>query len=140
MPETKLLVYSDGGARGNPGPAAYGFLIKDQDQQVIHEFKAFMGNNTNNQAEYQGVLNALQWLLNNPTQASEAICHLDSLLVVNQLSGKFKIKQPGLIKLAQQTHKIISALPYPITFTYIPRAQNHEADALVNQALDAALL
>lgn len=138
-----LTIHTDGGARGNPGPAAIGFVIKDK-TKIIAKEKKYIGNTTNNVAEYQAVLEALGWLkkdLSGPKPLSSrqisCIFYLDSALVVNQLSGHFKIKTPHLLPYATQIHHAVKELGLACQFVYIPRTKNQEADALVNQALDA---
>src|SRR5271155_4336517 len=100
----KLIIYTDGGARGNPGPAAIGFVIYDAAGKVLKKFKHYIGITTNNQAEYRALIAALD-------QAGDlgfkhASCHLDSELVVKQLNGKYKIKEPGLKPLAAEALRL----------------------------------
>ena len=128
----KIEIYSDGGARGNPGPAGLGVVIW-QGHQLVGRFKKYIGEATNNQAEYQAILFGLQKA--RELGASEASCFLDSELVVKQLNMDFKIKNkdlgPWFIKiwnLRQEFKKVV--------FAYIPREENREADKLVNQAID----
>lgn len=132
-------LYSDGGARGNPGPAATGFVIKDDGRQNIAQAGNYLGEATNNEAEYRAVLAALEHLIDHfkPAPGTKVLCHLDSQLVVEQLSGRFKIKKIHLAQLASAVHRLISQAGLVVTFTYIPREQNAEADALVNQTLDS---
>jgi ribonuclease HI len=87
-----LNIYTDGGARGNPGPAAVGVVIKDKGQNTIHQFSRFIGIATNNVAEYQAVIAGLQWLLSQPEKYQRLKFFLDSALVVNQLNGQWTIK------------------------------------------------
>lgn len=137
MPHS-LTIYTDGGARGNPGPAACACVIF-QNQKLLHQESKYLGITTNNQAEYEGVVLALNYLQTQKTSLKPGTTltfHLDSLLVVNQLSGTYKIKHAPLQRLALHIHQQLSDLNLPATFTYIPRAQNHLADALLNQALD----
>lgn len=136
--QTTYFVHTDGGARGNPGPAAAAFVIQDSQDHLIHQDGRFIGNTTNNVAEYSAVNLALEYLrAHPPTPATyHLIFYLDSQLVAQQLSGIFKIKQPHLLALAQAIHTLIASMPITIDFTTIPRAQNTAADALVNQILD----
>lgn len=138
---TQLFIYTDGGARGNPGPAAIGFVIKDQADQTITEQSAYIGHSTNNTAEYQAVIHALAWVKTNlsPAPSLKINFFLDSQLVANQLSGNYKIKQPHLRQLASQAQSLQTSLHITPTFTYIPRAQNHRADFLLNRELDSRL-
>ncbi len=127
-------VYCDGGARGNPGPAAAAFVVKDASGQVIHRQGTYLGIATNNQAEYQAVIEAIKWL---STRNMSASFYLDSQLVVNQLMGRFKIKDQTLKIKYLEIMKLIASHKLTIAgFAYIPRAQNSIADFQVNLTLD----
>ncbi len=133
-----ITIHTDGGARGNPGPAATGIVINFANQ-VLHQSGSYIGNTTNNVAEYTGVIHALNWISSNKSQLppnSSLQFFLDSSLVVNQLNQKFKIREPHLLPLAQTIHRLIAQLNLPVIFAYVPRAQNSAADRLVNLALD----
>ena len=134
-----LSIFCDGGARGNPGPAAIGFVIKDQPRHLLHQHHQYIGQATNNIAEYQAVVSALQWLNKNKSQLQITNCQffLDSALVVNQLNGKFKIKSANLRQLVLKVKILEQELKVPTYYHSIPRSQNSQADALVNQALDS---
>jgi len=132
----RLVVEADGGSRGNPGPAAYGAVVVDGDTgEVLVELADFLGTQTNNVAEYEGVTAGLAAAHEiDPTALVEA--RLDSRLVVEQLSGGWSIKNARLRQLALRAKAI-----WPVDqvrFTWVPRAQNKRADALANRALDAA--
>jgi ribonuclease HI len=134
-----LTLHTDGGARGNPGPSAAGIVFHDPGDQVLHSFSKYLGVTTNNQAEYQALVLALQYLQDNLSifpEVSELHVFMDSELIINQLNGKYKIKHPDIIPLARQVFGVIQLLPFPVTFTHVPRSQNSDADALVNQELD----
>lgn len=133
-----LIVHTDGGSRGNPGPAAVGVVVLFEDK-TLREEGVYLGNQTNNEAEYQAVLHALKLLpeVLEDVTASQIEWRLDSMLVVQQLSKNWKIKEPRLAKFATEIWKQLSALPLKSVFTYVPRAQNAAADAVVNQVLDA---
>lgn len=136
-----LNVFTDGGARGNPGPAGIGIQALDAvTQKVIYEHKAFLGTQTNNVAEYTAVVTALEWLSRFcSTQALETVnFYLDSKLVVEQVNKNWKVKQEHLQPLWQNIQDLISQLPCSVNFSYVPRAQNSEADRLVNEALNEA--
>ncbi len=138
----KILIYTDGGARGNPGPAACGVYITDSDSNVLARLGISLGIATNNVAEYQGVLHALSWLLENPSATKDIIgisFFLDSQLVCRQLLGEYKVKDANLQGLYYQALEKQRKLSIPIHFSHIPREQNKNADLLVNQALDAAV-
>lgn len=130
---------TDGGARGNPGPAGVGVVIADDTGKMIHEFSKFLGNGTNNFAEYQAVSFALQALkkkFGKKTKEVQFDVRLDSELVQKQLSGEYQIKEPGLVPLFIEIHNLrVSNFPY-ITFTHVRREQNKRADELANEAMD----
>lgn len=133
---TALNIYTDGGARGNPGPAAIGVVVKGEQEKIIYEFGRTIGETTNNVAEYQAVIAALEWIKYQPgaDRPMAVNFYLDSTLVVHQLKGEWKIKQDHLKPLAGEVHRLEAGLL--ITYTAIPREQNIRADALVNRALD----
>ena len=142
IPLMTLIVYTDGGSRGNPGPAAAAFIIADSSGRPIKQSGVYLGVTTNNQAEYQAVLQALTWISQNQiTYSSEKIdFYLDSELVARQLSGQYKIKSKELILLALRVKNIqnlLSSQNIQIAFYSIPRELNKSADRLVNQALDS---
>lgn len=128
-----LTIFCDGGARGNPGPAAYGFVVKTQ-QRTIHEGAGFLGVATNNFAEYTAVIEALSWARHN-FAGSDLQFYLDSQLVASQLSGLYKVKNARLRELVVKIRELESGFGQ-IRYTHIPREKNKEADKLVNQALD----
>lgn len=133
-----LEIFSDGGARGNPGPGACAFVIK-QKGTVIHQGSKYLGRVTNNFAEYQGVILALNFLVNDPFPdlgEIQIVFYLDSELVVNQLNGIYKIKNPVLKKLNVLIKEILNKKSIDIVFKSIPRIKNKTADFLVNQELD----
>lgn len=128
------IIEADGGSRGNPGPAAYGTVVRDSDNRIIAEAGGYLGETTNNVAEYNGLLKGLQIIAElDPDAKIEA--RLDSKLVVEQMSGRWSIKHPAMRELALQARDAIS--PTQVTYTWVPRAQNKAADALVNEILDA---
>lgn len=134
-----LTVFCDGGARGNPGPAAIGFVIYNREGEVIHQQGTAIGEATNNVAEYQAVIHCFQWLKQNylnQHQSTAIHFNLDSKLVVNQLNGLFKIKQAHLQKLVLEIKQLETEFTMPVIYHYIPREKNYLADRLLNQALD----
>lgn len=136
-----IKIFTDGGARGNPGPAAIGFVVYCH-EKLIFQGNAFIGRATNNVAEYTAVLQALEWLdknINSLKPLEKIFFMLDSLLVVQQLKGKFKIKNPGLLNLAIKIKALEKKLAVEIVYINIPREQNVQADKLVNLALDKLL-
>ncbi|NED96565.1 bifunctional RNase H/acid phosphatase [Phytoactinopolyspora alkaliphila] len=131
---TRLIVEADGGSRGNPGPAAFGALVRSADTgEVLAEAGETIGVATNNVAEYRGLIAGLRMARQiDPSAQVEA--RLDSKLVVEQMSGRWKIKHPGMRPLALEAQRILP--PGQVTYTWVPRAQNAHADRLLNDALD----
>jgi ribonuclease HI len=134
MGEAKL--YTDGGARGNPGPAGIGFVLLDSDDKLLAEEGRYIGEATNNVAEYQALLLGLEWALARGIDRLEV--YSDSELMVRQLKGEYKVRNDGLIPLYQEALRITRRF-FSISFTHIPRAKNRRADKLVNRAVDKAL-
>jgi ribonuclease HI len=135
-----LTIHTDGGARGNPGPAAIGVQFKIGEWELLHG--RCIGGATNNVAEYQAVKDAVEKipeiLLEYPEVTTLAF-FLDSQLVARQIMGIYKIKEPTLQVFAKNIQEHLQRLAKPYSFTYVPRAQNAIADKLVNQALDGKL-
>ena len=133
--QNPLLVYCDGGARGNPGPAAAAIVV-EKDGKVIHKESKYLGRGTNNEAEYSGAILGLEWVSKNLTNEGRITFILDSQLVANQLSGKFKVKNENLRNryfTAKTLEKNISA---EINYESVSRERNKIADFLVNKELD----
>ena len=130
----KLVVHVDGGARGNPGPAAAAAVLATPDGDVVDEAHAFLGVATNNVAEYRGLLLGLKRA--NALGADEVEIVNDSELVAKQINGLYKVKHPDMRPLHAQAMRALSGFDR-WTVRSVPRAQNAGADALVNQALDA---
>lgn len=131
-----LIVNTDGASRGNPGRASYGFVIKDASGSILHKEGQAIGFATNNIAEYTAVLSALEFIYkkwNNGSHRIEVIT--DSQLIASQLSGVYKIKNPGL-KVLFDKIKVLEFDLGQITYRNVPRAQNSLADSLANRALD----
>jgi ribonuclease H / adenosylcobalamin/alpha-ribazole phosphatase len=128
-----VIVEADGGSRGNPGPAAYGALVRDPETgQVIAQAAATIGVATNNVAEYRGLISGLELAREYAPNASIEV-RMDSKLVLEQMAGRWKIKHPDLKPLAMKAQ---SLAPFGTEWTWVPRLQNAAADALVNMALD----
>ena len=134
----KVSIFTDGGSRGNPGLAAGAFLIYDDQQQVLHQEGKFLGQKTNNEAEYEAFFASLHWLKKNfvALHIEKVEWKLDSLLVVEQLSHHWKIKEPRMAALAQQIWQELRTIDVHHSIHHVPRAQNAAADLLVNQTLD----
>lgn len=133
----KFIIEADGGSRGNPGPAAYGCLIRDAEKnQIIFQEGKFIGIQTNNFAEYSGLIRALEKCFEIDSNAEIEVL-MDSKLVVEQMSGNWKIKHESMKMLVE---KAKSAFPLnKVKYKWIPREENLLADSLLNQALDEAL-
>jgi len=136
----KIIIYTDGGARGNPGPAAIGVYIIDASGTVIVEHKEAIGNATNNYAEYQAVIRALEilrQLYGEQTSTMHFEVRPDSELVKKQITGEYRVKEPTLMALYMTVHnERVDNFPH-LTLTHVRREFNKEADRLVNEALDA---
>jgi probable phosphoglycerate mutase len=131
----RLIIEADGGSRGNPGPAGYGALVRDADTgRLLAERAASIGRATNNVAEYGGLVAGLQAALDLDPSADVEV-RMDSKLVVEQMSGRWKVKHPDMQQLALQAQKIARRLG-SVRYTWVPRAQNGAADALANSAMD----
>jgi len=127
--------YIDGGSRGNPGPAGYGVQIVDGDGQVLAELHQALGHATNNVAEYQGLLAALAWALDRGVKPLHI--RSDSELLVRQLKGEYRVKNPGLQPLYQEARERVARIG-KVTFEHVRRELNCEADRLANLAMDEA--
>ena len=135
--EDKIFIYCDGGARGNPGPAASAF-VAIQDGKVIHKASKYLGKATNNVAEYGSVILALTWLYKNYKSVSDLkiTVNLDSELVTKQMSGLYKVKNPKLKEMHVIGKRLESKLSTKVLYKWTPRDKNRLADFLVNKELD----
>jgi probable phosphoglycerate mutase len=132
----KVVIEADGGSRGNPGPAGYGAVVRSADRSIVlAETKQAIGIATNNVAEYRALIAGLDDAVK--LGANEAEVFMDSKLVVEQMSGRWKVKHPDLIDLHTQARKLASRFDR-ISYAWVPRAQNSHADRLANEAMDAA--
>lgn len=131
---THLIVYSDGGSRGNPGPSASGFVVMNQFEHVLHEGGMYLGITTNNLAEYHGVRLALEKALELKVKTVE--CRIDSMLVVNQLNGIYAIKNRELWPVHERIKELVTRFE-KVTFTHVKREFNQLADGMVNKILNA---
>lgn len=130
-----IVAYIDGGARGNPGPAGYGVRIERSDGTLIAELHGALGVATNNVAEYNGLLAALQWAVEHGER--EVHVRSDSELLVRQMRGEYKVKHPGLQPLSVRARLLVMELDR-VVFEHVRREQNKEADRLSNLAMDEA--
>lgn len=132
----KVIIYTDGGARNNPGPAGAGVVIIDGNKRF--ELKKFLGDNrTNNWAEYEAVALALTEAKKRGFAGRTIEVRMDSMLAVEQISGRWKIKEPGLKVQAAKVRTLLAGFPQS-RFVHVPREENEEADRLVGEAIDAA--
>lgn len=141
MEITEITIHTDGGARGNPGPAACAF-VATSGGKPLGEDSHFLGNTTNNVAEYRGVLLALEWLLKLKDFKSDTckiLFYLDSELIVKQLKGIYKVKNETLKKINLEIEDIIKKNKLNISLFNVPRSKNKDADFLVNKELDGQL-
>lgn len=135
MSERELIVEADGGSRGNPGVAAGGSVVVDAATgEVLAELGVFCGITTNNVAEYSGMIAGIRKALEIDPDAVLRV-RLDSKLVVEQMSGRWKIKHPAMAELAAQARELLTGTP--VAFEWVPRLQNARADRLANEAMDA---
>lgn len=135
----RYTIFADGGARGNPGPAGAGAVIRDESEKLVGKVSKFLGHRTNNFAEYEAVILGfaeLQQLIPaEQRRETEVLVKMDSELVVKQMKGEYKVKHPVL---KEQQARLIQAAGtfHKVSFTHIPRAQNSDADAQANEAMD----
>jgi len=132
-PAHYLIAHSDGGARGNPGPAGYGVVIQDQSGHKVAQLSEYLGHQTNNFAEYQGLIGALEYALQNGPRALKLIS--DSELLVRQIKGIYKVKNPTLQDLHARAKELIAKLEW-FSIGHALREHNREADRLANEAMD----
>jgi len=133
----RVVVHFDGGSRGNPGPAGIGAVVTDPSAEPPVRLAAvseYIGSTTNNVAEYRALIAGLEAARAYPARAVEV--RGDSKLVIEQVRGAWRVKQPHLRPLLEQVHRLLAAYEQ-VTLTHVPRAQNADADLLVNAALDA---
>ena len=133
MKYNKLTIYTDGGARGNPGPAGIGAVLYDEQKNIIAEISEYIGEATNNQAEYKAVAAAIAKA--KELGAKELDFYLDSELVVKQLNREYKVKNKGLAPLFVQIYNAVLSFK-KVSFSHVRREMNKEADRLANLAMD----
>ena len=130
-----IVAYIDGGARGNPGPAGYGVRIQTPDGTLVDELHGALGIATNNVAEYNGLLAALQWALDHDVRRVHI--HADSELLVKQMRGEYRVRNPGLQPLYVRARLLVAQLD-DVKFEHVRREFNTEADRLSNLGMDEA--
>lgn len=136
VPEQYLIANIDGGARGNPGPAGFGVYLKDQSGKKVAELSEYLGHQTNNYAEYSGLIAALEYALEHGPKALKVIS--DSELMVKQMRGQYKVKSPSLLELHRRAQELTRKLDW-FSIQHVLRAQNREADGLANKAMDKGM-
>ncbi|MGZ4868360.1 MAG: ribonuclease HI family protein [Candidatus Angelobacter sp.] len=124
----------DGGARGNPGPSAYGVVVRDAKGEIIAELSDYLGIQTNNYAEYSGLLAALDFAVREKHLSLKVLS--DSELLVRQMQGRYKVRSPGLIELYDRARALVRKLEH-FSIDHVLREHNRDADSLVNQVLDS---
>ena len=138
----KITLYTDGGSRGNPGPAAAGAVVFDGEGKVLAEISDFLGTTTNNVAEYEALERALMatrdWLANNPSEKPHIEVRMDSELIIKQMLGIYRVKDSKMKEFFMRIGMLRENLP-TITFTHVRREFNKHADRVVNEAIDKAL-
>jgi ribonuclease HI len=130
-----IVVYTDGGSRGNPGPAGYGVRIEDEDGSVLAELRGALDLATNNVAEYEGLLAGLSWAVEHGY--TRVRVRSDSELLVKQMRGEYRVKHPALQPLFAEAQRLRSRLA-SVTIEHVRREHNCEADSLANLAMDEA--
>ena len=135
-PEHYLIAHSDGGARGNPGPAGFGVVIKDESGRKVAALSEYLGHQTNNFAEYQGLIAALEYAIEHGPKALKLIS--DSELLVRQIKGIYKVKNATLQDLHGRAKELIAQLDW-FSIGHAFREQNQEADQLANEAMDKGM-
>jgi len=134
----RFTIYGDGGSRGNPGPAGSGAIIRNEAGETVATVSEFLGITTNNVAEYTAILRALETLaamLESKTKDAEVHVRLDSMLVVKQMTGEWKLKHPGLKPLAARVGELVRLFK-SVSFEHVYRDFNKDADRLANEAMD----
>ena len=135
-PKKFLIAHSDGGARGNPGPAGYGVVIEDESGRKVAALSEYLGHQTNNFAEYQGLIAALEYAVQHEPRALKVIS--DSELLVRQIKGIYKVKNPTLQDLHARAKDLIAKLEW-FSIGHALREHNQEADRLANEAMDRGM-
>ena len=136
LPADCLIAHIDGGARGNPGPAGYGVVIEDAARRRVALLSRFLGHQTNNYAEYMGLIASLEYAVAHACKALEVIS--DSELLVKQINGQYRVRNPALMELHRQAKALIATLDW-FKIHHVLRGKNKQADALANRAMDEGM-
>lgn len=129
-----VFAYTDGASRGNPGESGIGILMQDEQGTVLVSLSDYIGNATNNIAEYTALLRCLE--LAQRMRCTKLIAHSDSELMVRQVQGKYKVKDPGIKKYFGQVQKILQSAPFSFEIKHVAREENHHADELANRGIN----
>jgi ribonuclease HI len=129
--------YIDGASRGNPGESGIGFLLRDERGRVLHAEGGYLGQGTNNIAEYAAFLKCLKKA--REFHCRKLVIHSDSELLVRQFNGEYKVKNPDLKRRMQQVRRVVESAPFTVELLYIPREKNLDADRIANAAIDHRL-
>ena len=134
----KLIAFTDGASRGNPGEAAIGIVIKNESNATVQTHKEYLGTTTNNVAEYSALLRCIEIVKNSETlHCSDLVVQTDSELMARQMNGDYKVKDTGLKILFQKVKGALATAQFTFSIRHIPRSFNKEADALANEAIDS---
>lgn len=134
----KIILYTDGGSRNNPGDAGIGVFVADEKGNELKKVKKFLGTQTNNWAEYEGLIvgmETLKKMFGSGTKNINVEVRMDSQLIVRQLNGEYRVKETSLLKQFVKVNNLKIDFPH-INFVHIPRAENKVADRLANEAMD----
>lgn len=138
-----FIAHIDGGSRGNPGPSAAAFIITNKAGNIVAEQSRFLGEATNNEAEYHALIELLTWLCEHPelrkTARDAVYVRCDSKLIVCQVTGQWKVKEPRLKELLAQVQELKKRQPFRLYIRHVTRDKNKEADKLVNETLNGEL-
>lgn len=144
MDQTKILnIYTDGGSRGNPGPAALGVYIENETGTILAAIGEAIGNGTNNVAEYSAITAGFSWAIQNKNKMPHLLrinFFMDSQLATQQLNGIYKVKNPKLREFIFLIKQKEAEMGIPVYYSHIPREENKKADKLVNMALDSKII
>lgn len=134
----RFTIHADGGARGNPGPAGSGAVVHNEKNELVAEVSEFLGHTTNNVAEYTALISAFDSLLSlygEKCKDADVEVYMDSMLVIEQMKGKWKVKHPNMKPLSARAKELARSFK-SVTYTHIPREENGDADTLANEAMD----
>jgi ribonuclease HI len=131
----KILAFTDGASRGNPGEGGIGIILKDDGGSTITRLCGYIGKSTNNVAEYTALIECLKAAASTP--CTHLIVHSDSELLVRQLKGEYRVKDPTLKRYVQTVHTLLENAPFKFEIKYVPRELNREADQLANVGIDS---